>query len=60
MVRVRVKSSPYAATKRGSVGVVVSQKRIGTVYEQVRVRFKGGHEWSFYPDELERLNGDPV
>ena len=60
MVRVIVKGSPYYAVKVGRVGTVIGHTRISTIYELVKVQFKDGAVWSFWPDELERLNGDPI
>ena len=55
-VQVCVRASPYTAVARGAIGEVVERKRIGTVYEQLKVRFPGGIIGSFYPDELEVLD----
>ena len=60
MVKIRVRGSPYRAVVPGRVGEVQSRKRIGTTTEQVRVLFDDGTSWSFYPDELERLDGNMV
>ena len=59
-VKIRVRGSPYKAVQVGRRGTVISRKRIGTQTEQVRVLFDDGTTWGFYPDELERLNGDAL
>ena len=60
MVRVKVRASPYYAVKRGSVGKVVGRKFLNTVYEILKVEFKGGVVWSFHPDELTVLDNEEV
>jgi len=60
LVRFRVKASPYRSLKNGTTGEVVGVKFIGTPHEVWRIRLDNGTIWTFYPDELETLNGDPV
>ncbi len=60
MVRVKVKGSPYKAVKVGVVGEIIHRERINTTSELLKVEFKDGTVWSFYPDELELLGGGAV
>ena len=60
LVKIRVRGSPYKAIVPGRVGQVQSRNRIGTTTEQVKVLFRDGTTWSFYPDELMRLDGSMV
>jgi hypothetical protein len=39
---------------------VVEVKFRSTVYEIWKVRFKGAGVWSLRPDEVEKLDGQPV
>ncbi len=59
-VKIRVRGSPYKAVKVGRKGTVISRNRIGTQTEQVKVQFDDGTTWGFYPDELEKLNGEAL
>ena len=56
-VKVIIRGSPYSAVAVGAVGTVVSRRYVETKIEQWHVRFSNGAEWTFYPDELEVLNG---
>ena len=57
-VRVTIRGSPYSAVAVGAVGTVVSRRYVETKIKQWHVRFSNGAEWTFYPDELEVLNGE--
>ena len=48
------------AVKRGAIGEVVERKFLNTIYEILKVRFKGGVVWSFHPDEIEVLDNEEV
>lgn len=60
MVKIRVRGSPYQAVVYGRRGKVVDRQRMGTLHEQITVLFDDGRHWNFYPDELERINGDAL